>query len=386
VSESAAVALLEQLQRASYETWHLTPPTDEPEFQQFTDDFVVRFIETRFPEESPEERAGRVAEALAEMKGWSPLTRYEDPGWRALMIQFAADIRESAAEANFSVSPEPVLGTLPTGQVNAKTVLVPQSGDHLVLFEWQMFLFALLFSKAICRAMPMEGRDGGFLLFSVDEAKVRQRIDEDPSIAHRFIDLIVAYAVTGLPGRAKSYLVEPQYAGPSDLLRRSMELFVLAHEYGHVGLGHLSAAARAEEANLSGAEVIAYSWQQEREADAVGLNLMLRAMMRSGMDAALSYWGADAYFSAIDVMRNAVAVLRTGTEAPAASATHPPSTERRTFLRAVLPQMIGEEDAHGAIDLGRQIELITELLWNRARAVLIELHERGVRPAAWWLG
>jgi hypothetical protein len=97
----------------------------------------------------------------------------------------------------------------------------------------------------------------------------------------------------------------------------------------------------------------------------------------------LSFWGADAFFSAMDVMKRAVAVLRTGTEAVPDSRTHPPSTLRRSRPRAWFGGLESmPDDVKAGLELSELAEFITETLWARSRERLIALHESGVRPVA----
>jgi hypothetical protein len=52
-------------------------------------------------------------------------TPYEDGGWYAVMEDLSEAIGQSANEAEMVISRRPLLGTLPTGQINAMTVRVP---------------------------------------------------------------------------------------------------------------------------------------------------------------------------------------------------------------------------------------------------------------------
>ena len=159
----------------------------------------------------------------------------------------------------------------------------------------------------------------------------------------------------------------------------------MGHEYAHIILGHLS-TAQSTETKLSEAEMLEYSWGQEYEADLMGSSLMMRVMARDGMDASLSYWGCDFFFSAIDVMDKAVSVLNGEEETAMKLGSHPPTKERREMLRRVLPEIIGEKHANDALGLSRILEDVTDLLWQRTRPVIASARSRGVRPAPWWQG
>jgi hypothetical protein len=379
-----ATSFLEQLQRATYDAWHLTPTrTNDAEQAKF----VRTFVESQYPSADEEQRedlikafAGELARRTARVP-----TAYEEPGWYAVMENLSEDIGKSADEASLVIPTNPLLGTLPTGQINAMTLRVPGSDDYLIVFEWQLFLFALLLSKAVARALPLRQTEDEGFSFSAQKDDIAQRIDSDKSVVYRFADVLLAYAATGEPSRARPYLPEVHYGRLADVLRRSMELFVMGHEYAHIILGHLS-SAQSTETTLSEAEMLEYSWVQEYQADMMGSSLMIRAMLRGGMDASMSYWGCDFFFSAIDVMDKAVSVLKGEEETAVKLGSHPPTKERREMLRRVLPEIIGEKHANDALGLSRILEDVTDLLWQRTRPVIAEARSRGVRPAPWWQG
>jgi hypothetical protein len=379
-----ATSFLEQLQRATFNAWHLTPTrTSDAEREKF----ARGYVESQFPSADEKQREELVKTFIGELAKQTEQvpTPYEEPGWYAVMENLSEDIGKSADEAELVIPTNPLLGTLPTGQINAMTLRVPGSDDYLIIFEWQLFLFALLLSKAVARALPLRQTEDEGFSFSAQKDDIAQRIDSDKSVVYRFADVLLAYAATGQPSRAQPYLPEVHYGRLAEVLRRSMELFVMGHEYAHIILGHLS-TAQSTETKLSEAEMLEYSWGQEYEADLMGSSLMMRVMARDGMDASLSYWGCDFFFSAIDVMDKAVSVLNGEEETAMKLGSHPPTKERREMLRQLLPEMIGEKHANDALGLSRILEDVTDLLWQRTRPVIASARSRGVRPAPWWQG
>jgi len=384
MTQLQAQQFLEQLQIATYRQWQLPPPKMPDELAI---DGIKRFVAIQYPDQSPEEAARTLEYFKSDLDKGKELipTPYEDPTWYRTMLELSQKIEQAAEEAGMPIPHRPVLGTLPTGQINAMTIRVPGSNDFLILFEWQLFLFALLLSKAVCRALPFAKDDKG-LSFSTNMKDVQQRVDADPSVVGRFAEVVIAYAVTGLPSRAPQYFAEAEYNVLANQLLNSVELFAMGHEYGHVISGHLSGETNGTTPQISGAEdaeELDYSWMQEHEADLVGASLMMRSLS-SEWDAAFSYWGADFFFSAIDIMDRAVSVLKGQMETPSKLSSHPPSEYRRELLREMLPRMIGDSHAASALQMSEAVHNISELLWERTAPRIVELYNRGVRPAPWW--
>jgi hypothetical protein len=294
-------------------------------------------------------------------------------------------IEEAGASLGFPVSNRPVVGTLWTSQVNARTIRVPNTSEYVVVFDGELFPFALLLSKAVGRALLITDPKGGN--FSGKPEDVARRADDDPSVVGRFFDVVSAYAMYGYPSLAEQYHVEPVYEYIANILRESMEMFVLSHEYGHVVAKHLEDAPVGVAAVVPGVEAtfIEYAWIQEFAADYIGVALLLSAQVkRSGVDFALAYMGAELFFSAMDVVDRAVSLLDDGDETTEMVGSHPPANMRREFLRAQLPKILGDEVAIPVQEAGKMIESTVSILFDRCRPQFLALHAEGRRAAPRW--
>jgi hypothetical protein len=388
MASDVARQYLERLQEAVYAALGKPPPAAEAEARRKSmEGFLQRATEAGAvsPEALEALRATLDPGPQGAGRGAVP-TRFEDPVLYGLLVKLADEVESAATALSLPLPPRPLLGTLPTGQVNAMTVLVPGTSEHLVIFESQLFLFALLFSKAVVRALPFERDGDGWVRFSAEQAQVRSNIEQDREVLQRFLEVLLAYVVHGAPAAAPQYFPPEPYQSFAAILRDSMELFVLGHEYGHIIEGHLGMTTKSA-ALLGDQEVdrVTYSWQQELEADKWGLQLMIPAMQRSRqVDLGLSFWGADFFFSSVDVVRKAIAVLRTGREETVSLESHPPPDVRREVVRRVLASSLPDDAANGAISLGKMLETVIGHLWTLARPSFQRLHEQGGRPSASW--
>jgi len=314
-------------------------------------------------------------------------TQFEAPLYYSLMVDWQKEIEDAAIDLSLQIPTRPLVGTLPTGQANAVTILVPDSNEFLVLFESDLFNFALLSSKALVRALPVVKLPEGKFNISLKKAEVERRISENPESAQKFQEALLAYLLLGKAGKASPYVIEEPYRQLSSILRMSMELFIFGHEYGHIIKGHFSEEQRRA-AMLGGEQVnvITRNWKQEIEADWIGLILMSQAMHKKGYDLEMSFWGADFFFSFVDFIERGISILRTGQEDQFPPGSHPPARLRRTALREALSVLAqgGSSMITNALEVATLVETASDALWNSTREVLQQEYERGRTLAAEW--
>ena len=343
---------------------------------------------------SPEGMAESLDRILGELSVSMP-TKYENPLSYRIMVGLADRLKKAGEDLEIKPWPELAVGSLRTGQINALTLAIPRQNEYVVAFEDGVFTYALLLSKIIAQTMKYHFVEDGGVSLSVKEEDILQTIAANPEILSRFTEVVAMYAIYGDPSRARQYILPDRVQIiTSQLLLNSLELFILGHEYGHAIAGHLSSAKRtasllpgAEATAEAEAEVeeIAYAWSQEYEADFIGMHLAIAAMrLAEKVDVALSFWGADFFFSSMDVMDKAVSLLRHGDETRIQLGSHPPHTNRRDFLRESLKRSAENEIAEGAIGLGQAIEFAVAELWKLARPIIARMHDEGVRPARVW--
>jgi hypothetical protein len=383
---AVAAAWLENLQRQVYETFGVNEMSRQ-ESRRFLREFLHKALLAGQLGLTSESDVNAII-ALMEEDKKSILTNYQDPGWYSIIRRMAAGIEQTLAEHERILPVKPLFGSLPTGRVNGFAAAVPNTNFRVILLEDGLFGFANLMCKAIAATFPsLDSGKEGRVTVSTDIEKMRQNLRSNGIIAQRFFDALVSYIVKGHPHNAEPYIPSGSVMALSDTLRESMETFVLAHEYGHVVAGHLGPAVprRAMVANV-GVETISTDWQQEFEADVIGLETMLAVRMKKGFDLSLSFWGADAFFGCIDVVEKTVSVLLYGEERPNISDTHPPTSHRRLLLRAVLAKTLEENVARGPLQLANIVETIINDLWLRVRPALVKMHEDGFRPTHSWTG
>jgi hypothetical protein len=317
-------------------------------------------------------------------------TRFEEPATYGIVKDLAESVENSMKDilGVMPIRPRPAIGTLPTGQVNAMAIRVPNTDEHVIVFESQIFNFCLLFSKAVTLALPFKGNEDGFIKMSTDMDDVRQRIEAEKEITQRFFEVVAAYVIEGTPGDAPPYLPPEPWGTVAGAFRDAMEFFIMGHEYSHILLQH-TAQGEKTAALLGGdqAEVLAWSHQQEIDADGLGVFLLMGSADVK-LDPAMSFVGVSLFFGALAIVERAVTLLHFGEERQLSSRTHPAHTERLRSARdaALACPFVPEKDHVGVVQLAEVIDTITETLWERSRPVLVNLRDRGFRPHRIWTG
>lgn len=131
----------------------------------------------------------------------------------------------------------------------------------------------------------------------------------------RFLDVVLAYVLTGDPGGATPYDLDEGHLDVARRLSSSLKLFVVAHEYEHMAAGYLAGAA-GRAAFYCNARVVGVSREegQELEADALAVAILLQIARQSSDDLAMGLAGIALFFACADVLERAWSVLNTGAE------------------------------------------------------------------------
>ncbi len=170
----------------------------------------------------------------------------------------------------------------------------------------------------------------------------------------------------------------------------------MGHEYAHILSGHLSKNQKSMSLpGIQNFQEKVYDWEQKLEADRLGMELMLQAMLKHVDDLALRFWGVDFFFSCLEIVERGISVLRTGNENNIRVGSHPPPQMRREFLRTSLRNAVPQEGpalkkrfqelADQSIQMGMYLEEeILGTLWKVTLPTLRQLYEKGQRPATKW--
>jgi hypothetical protein len=377
---------------------------------------AIRAVYPDVTSEQAAEMSTFVSEVDSEIR---KATRFEQPYWHLYLQAIVAQIDGQFArlQRGNALRGLPVAGLINTGTVNARTIRVPNTGDHLILVEEELFTFSLLFSRAVAMALPMEKvgpNEDAWLSYSTTIDEIRAHLRVHPDAVKRFSDAVLAYSTTGRASQASPYPIGYESAPLALKLDSATVSFVIAHEYVHVIYGHLKDPLH--EKSNTGSDAIAptvWSMYQEGLADRTGIELVSRVMQgASGHDPDFAlwdgkycqlspyyaYWGAELFLHCNEIMIKAIALLRTGNE----QGMHEHERYqyelfrlRRQGLEVGFSALVkkGYEDAGRAgfeddwKTISKGLHAVGDVLcelWRRTLPLIKLSHTLGVRPSASW--
>ena len=300
-------------------------------------------------------------------------TKYDSPLNFQLIDGLVKRVKAAAERIGLDVTEFPYYSSIPTRQVNACAIKLPCSSKPFLLFDSQLLLYCHLFSKAFARCLPVkQDKDGEMLQLSTEIEGVRQRVERTPDVLERFSDVLRAYVTTDAPSNAKPYPLEGEYAHLATIIRDGMELFVVAHEFGHVYAGHLNDLLAGTRLNTLKFPEGSASHQQEHQADLLGLVLTLHAMSDADYDAGLSYIGIDLFFVSLDLAERCMHFVdgnADGKFESSSSESHPSNQSRRNLISEALEYIVpSTEQVEAARSLASQYDAIAKYLWAEIAA------------------
>lgn len=159
--------------------------------------------------------------------------------------------------------PLPIYGSIQAKIFNA-FILAP-GGEPLIVFTEGLFPLATGISNVI-----------GAVVYN--NARKRKNINRYNQIIKYFIDMLLSFLLFGTIEFARGIsFIDREETVLSTQIASSYLLFVVAHEYSHLVLGHLK-GANMHSAHVSGEKtsIISISWQKELEADALASILCIK--------------------------------------------------------------------------------------------------------------
>ena len=265
----------------------------------------------------------------------------EELGWG--MVDFIwqdafADLTEISSALKFDIEVMPLIGTLPTGRVNAMAIRPPGKGGYILAFE--VGLFDLICHMCDSLAVHFEPEDGDGAAYTYN---AKEEVDEKSVMD--ITTALLRYYAQGMPflGQRTSVLNLRQ-KGLSIALRKMIQLFIVGHEYGHIALKHLDFGRQLSFGlvdNSIHSEVIPDNQQQEFEADQAGFLISSTFHFKKGFP----FWFSTAmmvYFL------NLTGLIYFGLglflDKEVSNATHPSADERVTAIESHLLKIIGEKE------------------------------------------
>jgi hypothetical protein len=150
------------------------------------------------------------------------------------------------------------------------------------------------------------------------------------------------------------------------ILVDAMEVFAVAHEYGHHCLMHGVTASSADRNS---------SFQLEHDADLFARCVSGALGQDEGKDFLYSGAGGALMLGAMDLVARTRSVLVSGSDSRSPSKTHPPVTERVERMNEADLQHMPKDVAEQCVRARQQILDTLNLIWDHVKPVFEQLHE-----------
>ncbi|PFY96970.1 hypothetical protein COL57_15845 [Bacillus wiedmannii] len=313
-------------------------------------------------------------------------TVYESPYYYQVMMDLLEKVESASKELGFTIPDRPIIGTLPTGKIQAMASRHPISNEHTIIFEYELFSFANLLSKSLLSSLPVKS-ENGVVSFSTDLDDIVNGIAKDQTGLHKFFDVLVSYLFYGRPSLAEQYNPDKNIMILNALIVNSMELFVMGHEYSHILLDHTN-KSKEKKTNVYSQSIneLIFQWEDEFEADGLSFIMIMEMISQNKLfDLSLQYVGVDFFFSCLSIMDRAVSLVLHGKEVVKLDDSHPPVDERREYIRYLLKRLAGEEKAESAILLAKVYQMVLENYYQQSKPILLRHHKEGTPLAKSWL-
>jgi hypothetical protein len=218
-------------------------------------------------------------------------TRYEDPNSLAILASIVRNV-EAITSHSVPQSSRPRFGTLPAGTLNARTVIVPDSNRRLTVLNSGLFSFCYEYFKVGLKTVIFKV-EGENLLMDYGDQAFEQGAMQDKELMVRlsklFEDAVNHRRIRGQqrPSPAEAPLLMP--------MTNAMEFFLVAHEYGHIALGHVS--SKEDAVHIYGVNkplsAVRRTWGQEAAADAYAFSLLDKYLSSESAKDEVHHAGVD---------------------------------------------------------------------------------------------
>ena len=297
------------------------------------------------------------------------------PDSHLIIANLVEQVRKAAIELQLPTGAEFVFGAHLGEGLTASQLAVAGEQESIIEISRGLIVFLNCVSKSFAALLTYPAND----LVEIDPGAAIERFRSTPDFRRDWEELIDAFAISNtVPPRRPppSPVADNRFAVKKELLD-AMEIFVVAHEFGHHALEH----GVSDPNQLSSSAPLAPELEldADRYAHMVGVRISLAEQPANCLG--LSGAGIVLALSSLELVQKAKQVLQTGSDTLVPSITHPSVHERISAI-AQMDEFAPEEIRLPSLVTRSHTREIMERLWLEVRPHFLSLHDQGVRPKA----
>jgi hypothetical protein len=320
---------------------------------------------------------GDEATALEEYKqallNTSPGSTFDDINARHILGRVIREIEDACLQHQIPIHSGVVFGIAPELGLRLSQSSVLETQASIIEATIPFLVFCNLVTKTLARTLPQSLVGATDVAVCNQPSEVLARLQRSPDLVTEWTRIFASYAELGWPPPANHVISDIATQAVRIMLIRAVELFALAHEYGHHVMRHGLVDTSERSAN---------SFVEEHQADIFARSASLAIGSRETPPNfyAMSGVGGVIMLGALDLVRRAKAVLKTGSDQTSTGDRHPPFADRIAHIGLLDQHLSLPEQRQGAVIMRQSFVEIIEVIWETVRPNIVKLHEGGVRP------
>lgn len=276
----------------------------------------------------------------------------------AILNRHSENMNKVLKENNLELPYDIVLGTLPINELNA-FVRSFSNGQLLIALNEGLINFIYLMGRVVASFFTKIDEDNDIDTYSLNEEVISEALENNKNGHAKFIETLVLYFAYENLHISSIYYEKDNNKQLSGVLYDNAELFVVAHEYSHIILDHLSPNRELKKRFLDEASSlyqIMRNWNDEYSADALAVQSVL-ANNRNKLNGWMcGYLGVELCISCLEVIEKFFNIE--------SSETHPSAGMRRVNIQKTLKQLLPPDHSKHILNNSKFIQDIISTLWN----------------------
>lgn len=306
----------------------------------------------------------------ASLAALPPRSTFDDLGGLFILSGLAEKVERACSQLDVPMYHGVVWGVSKLRGLVASQMPVLRTDVSIIEVTFPFITFCDLVSKLTAHTLTggLHEYDDGQIAIDLSGPTVTRWLNGEPWLIEEWQEVLLSYAKDGVPPPRLGQPTRTQKALVirSDLLI-AMEIFAVAHEYGHHALRHGLADTSEEQT----------PFEDEHEADIFARQVSLAVGKEGPNEFLNSGAGGAVVLGAFDLVARAKATLSTGNDTPSPRRRHPPVADRMKALDEFDKKFV----SYGQFSAFRSSLLdALDIVWTAVRPKFVELHREGVRP------